>query len=166
MAELYSTLCYIEGDLSQVPKPRQYSGHLRDFYHTVQFDVILSLGLTEFKAFIAWTENVRSVLLSFPTIMNVVFTNTGQREKVKWPICSLSILLIRVAFHSGVQLRWCMTLILLSLIRHPRFECLLIYLDHPGGHCVSKKLYISLFSTSRLLQTTQFFCVFYFAYLV
>ena len=125
MAESYSTLCYVKGDLSQVPKPGQYSDHIRGLFYKVKYDVILSLGLTEFKAFIAWTENVRNILLSFRTIMNVVFTNAGQREKVKWPIRSLSILLIRVAFHSGVQLRWCMTLILLSSIRHPRFEGLL-----------------------------------------
>ena len=98
ISELYSTLCYVEGDLSQVPKPGQYSDHLRCLFYEVRFDVILSLGLTEFKAFIAWTENVRSIFLSFPIIMNVVFTNIGQREKVRWLICSLSILLIHVPF--------------------------------------------------------------------
>jgi hypothetical protein len=65
ISELYSTLCYVEGDLSRVPKPGKYSHHIHDLFYQVKFDVILSLGLTEFKAFIAWKENVRDLFLNF-----------------------------------------------------------------------------------------------------
>ncbi len=58
--ELYSTLCYVEGDLSHVPKPGIYSHYIHDLYYKVDFDIILLFGLTELKAFIAWKENVRS----------------------------------------------------------------------------------------------------------
>ena len=63
LVELYSTLCYVEGDLSHVPKPESYSHHIHDSYYEVKFDIILSFGLTELKAFIAWRENVRSFVL-------------------------------------------------------------------------------------------------------
>ena len=65
LVELYSTLCYVEGDLSHVPKPAIYSHYIDDLYYQVKFDIILSFGLTELKAFIAWKENVRS-LYFFP----------------------------------------------------------------------------------------------------
>jgi hypothetical protein len=81
MAELYSTLCYVKADLSQVPKLKRYSVHLPSFFHEVEFDVILSLGLTEFKAFIAWTENVRNILLSFPTNDGCVFYECRAKRK-------------------------------------------------------------------------------------
>lgn len=48
----------MEADLSQIPMPGKYSDHLHGLYYDVTFDVILSLGLTEFKAFVAWRENV------------------------------------------------------------------------------------------------------------
>ncbi|KAF9524973.1 hypothetical protein CPB83DRAFT_871039 [Crepidotus variabilis] len=56
---LYSTLCYVEADLSHIPMPGKYSNHIHGLFYDVTFDVILALGLTEFKAFIAWRENVR-----------------------------------------------------------------------------------------------------------
>ena len=61
---LYSTLCWVEGDLSHVPKHEIYSPYIHDFYYKFKFDIILSFGLTELKASIAWEENVRC--LSFP----------------------------------------------------------------------------------------------------
>jgi len=64
LVELYSTLCYVEGDLSHVPKPGIYSRYIDDHYYKIEFDIILSFGLTELKAFIAWKENVRG--LYFP----------------------------------------------------------------------------------------------------
>ncbi|CAA7260296.1 unnamed protein product [Cyclocybe aegerita] len=56
-AELYSTLCYVEADTSHVTLSPKVSQRTRGLYFTLEFDVILSLGLTEFKAFIAWREN-------------------------------------------------------------------------------------------------------------
>jgi len=61
--EMYSNLCYVEADLSHLPKPGKYSTFIHDLYYEVQFDVILSLGLTEFNAFIAWREKVHNLLL-------------------------------------------------------------------------------------------------------
>ncbi len=59
--ELYSTLCFIKADLSHIPKLRKYSNHIRGYYYEVKYNIVLSFGLTEFKAFIAWRENVRSL---------------------------------------------------------------------------------------------------------
>jgi len=56
---MYSTLCYVEADLSDVPMPGKYSNHTHNLYYEVDYEIILSLGLTEFKAFVAWRENVR-----------------------------------------------------------------------------------------------------------
>lgn len=54
--KMYSTLCYVEADLSHLPKHGKYSTHIHDLYYEIKFDVILSLGLTEFDAFVAWRE--------------------------------------------------------------------------------------------------------------
>jgi hypothetical protein len=54
----YTELCTIEVDLSHLPlSPRpKYSGE-GTFYRT-EYDIVLLFGLTEFKAAIAWKENV------------------------------------------------------------------------------------------------------------
>ena len=67
--DMYSTLCYVQADLSNVPKLKKYSPHLDSLFYQIRFDIILSFGLTEFKACIAWEEEVRwticlSMLLS------------------------------------------------------------------------------------------------------
>ena len=59
----YTELCTIEADLSHLPlssRPK-YSGE-GDFYK-VKFDVVLLFGLTEFKAVIAWEENVGHLMV-------------------------------------------------------------------------------------------------------
>ena len=59
-SEMYSTLCYVHADTSQLSKtlrPRSSRAH-SGIYYQMEFDVILSLGLTEFKAQILWKEDV------------------------------------------------------------------------------------------------------------
>ncbi|KAF8813205.1 hypothetical protein BYT27DRAFT_7251172 [Phlegmacium glaucopus] len=54
---MYNTLCYIEvdtTDLSKLLEP-QYGSHY--VFYTLTVDVILSLGLTELKAYLGWNEN-------------------------------------------------------------------------------------------------------------
>ena len=55
----YTELCTIEVDLSHLPLSRRpkYSG--RGHFYQVSYEIILLFGLTEFKAAIAWKENVR-----------------------------------------------------------------------------------------------------------
>jgi len=59
----YTELCKIEVDLSHLPlSPRpNYSGE-GNFYQ-VNYDVVLLFGLTEFKAAVAWKENVGLLLV-------------------------------------------------------------------------------------------------------
>jgi len=53
----YTELCTIEVDLSHLPLPLQPSSGKGNFYK-VKYDIVLLFGLTEFKAAIAWEENV------------------------------------------------------------------------------------------------------------
>jgi hypothetical protein len=48
----------VEADISHIETPPKIAPHDSSVYYTVDFDVILSFGLTELKAFIAWEENV------------------------------------------------------------------------------------------------------------
>lgn len=69
--EMYSTLCMIEADTSQISevlRPRRAgitsNGQprtRRQEYHSMEFDIVLSFGLTELKAQICWMEDVRSI---------------------------------------------------------------------------------------------------------
>ena len=59
---MYSRLCYVEADLSHVRKEERYSNYRRtSAFYEVHFDIILALGLTEFRACIAWKENVSGI---------------------------------------------------------------------------------------------------------
>ena len=59
---MYSTLCYVHADTSQIAKTLKpvQSQRFADtsLFFRMDFDIILSFGLTEFKAQIAWRENV------------------------------------------------------------------------------------------------------------
>jgi len=54
----YTKLCTIEADLSHLPLSPQpkYSG--KGNFYKVKYNIVLLFGLTEFKAVIAWKENV------------------------------------------------------------------------------------------------------------
>ncbi|KAF9552654.1 hypothetical protein CPC08DRAFT_265608 [Agrocybe pediades] len=55
--EAFSTLCHVEADTSQLHISPRKSGKGRARHYRVDFDVILSFGLTELTAQIAWKEN-------------------------------------------------------------------------------------------------------------
>lgn len=65
---MFSTLCSVEADTSQISKTLQpirsatvLEGRRRlQVYYKIQFDIVLSFGLTELKAQIAWIEDVSS----------------------------------------------------------------------------------------------------------
>ena len=59
--DMYSTLCYIEADTSQISRMLQArrSSGAGKLYYTIEYDVILLFGLTELKAQVAWQEQVR-----------------------------------------------------------------------------------------------------------
>ena len=84
---MYSNLCYVEADLSHLPKPGKYSTYIHDLYYEINFDVILALGLTEFNAFIAWREKVMivSVLCTYFLLndRSPLSLNLGCRKKVR-----------------------------------------------------------------------------------
>jgi len=60
--DLYSILCYVEGDTSKAPLRKKCSKSTGAVHYSLDYDIILSLGLTEFKAYIAWQENVSNIL--------------------------------------------------------------------------------------------------------
>ncbi|KAJ7124054.1 hypothetical protein C8R43DRAFT_1031196 [Mycena crocata] len=56
--KLYKPVCRIEADTSRLMKyPTYRRGEPHFIFYELQFDVILSFGLTELKAQIAWSEN-------------------------------------------------------------------------------------------------------------
>ena len=58
-AAMYSTLCYVKGDTTELCKSLLPQRGVATFYQAY-FDVVLALGLTELKAYICWEENVSS----------------------------------------------------------------------------------------------------------
>lgn len=53
---MYSTLCYIKADTAKLCRSLEPQVGLVTYYE-MSFDVVLSLGLTEFKAHVCWEEN-------------------------------------------------------------------------------------------------------------
>jgi len=58
----YTKLCTIEADLSHLPLPLQPSSGKGNFYK-VKCNIVLLFGLTEFKAVIAWKEDVGHLMV-------------------------------------------------------------------------------------------------------
>ena len=56
---MYSTLCVVKGDTTELCKSLQPQVEAATFYE-INFAVVLALGLTELKAHICWEENVSS----------------------------------------------------------------------------------------------------------
>ena len=78
---MFSTLCYVAADISHIKTPHRIGPH--KVYYTANFDVIFSFGLTELKAFIAWEENVRKILVIESCTANKISLRiAGCREKV------------------------------------------------------------------------------------
>lgn len=57
---MYSTLCHIEADMSALTRSLSARKKLnsRQLYYQMDYNVVLSFGLTELKACISWKENV------------------------------------------------------------------------------------------------------------
>lgn len=80
---MYSTLCTITSDTSQLCKTLTLKRGLQgQWYYRLDYDIILSFGLTELKAQTAWLENV-SESITFPAT-HVVTVSTGRRKEVRW----------------------------------------------------------------------------------
>jgi hypothetical protein len=54
----YTELCTIEVDLSHLPLSPQPKYSEEGNFYMVKYDIVLLFGMTEFKAAIAWMENV------------------------------------------------------------------------------------------------------------
>ena len=61
---MYSTLCYIKADTTQVSKSLKPQHGAQGIFYALTFDVILSLGLTELKAYLCWKDDVCIILMS------------------------------------------------------------------------------------------------------
>ena len=79
---MYSILCYVQADLSHIPKSAKTSLVDNGRYYRIDYDVVLSLGLTEMKAYIAWKENVRSFDILASTLRPDTIFPVGHGEKV------------------------------------------------------------------------------------
>jgi len=53
----YMKLCTIEVDLSRIPSLRQRRHKGKGTFYKVDYDIVLSFGMTELKAQVAWKEN-------------------------------------------------------------------------------------------------------------
>ena len=83
----YSTLCYVHADTSQIAKTlkplqshRSADGHV--LYYRMSFNIILSFGLTEFKAQIGWMEDVSHFICFWSSGSLLKMRNLGGREEV------------------------------------------------------------------------------------
>jgi hypothetical protein len=82
-AEKYFTLCTVHADTSTIAEALKPQRGQSGTYYRLDFEMILSFGLTELKAQIAWFENVStSFLLWYPTSINRL--HLGCRAKVKF----------------------------------------------------------------------------------
>ena len=56
LAANFTTLCEMQVDLSEIPKiTKRNAGKT---YYTIEYDLVLVFGLTEFQAQVRWLENV------------------------------------------------------------------------------------------------------------
>ncbi|PPQ91319.1 hypothetical protein CVT25_006568 [Psilocybe cyanescens] len=53
---MYSTLCLVTADTSKLPMHPHFRCNSKSVYYQVLYDIILSFGLTELKAQIAWKD--------------------------------------------------------------------------------------------------------------
>lgn len=96
---MYSILCWVEADLSHLPKTPKYSTYIHDLYYEIEYDVILSLGLTEFNAFIAWREKVLLIRIPACVLTDHISLNIERREKARYQN------VIHMSLHSSLSFR-------------------------------------------------------------
>jgi hypothetical protein len=83
---MYQTLCYIGADTSDISRnlePRRSPGTGK-LYYRMKFDIVLLFGLTEFKAQIAWDEQV---ILS--SLLSNIYSNVRSRGRKRGMCCIL-----------------------------------------------------------------------------
>jgi len=61
LPENFDTLCHVNADLSHLPKTAR-TNSVGQTYWTVEFDIILLVGLTEMEAQISWEKKVSSLI--------------------------------------------------------------------------------------------------------
>jgi len=97
--ENYTRLCTIEVDLSHLPLPPLSKPSGEGIYYHLDFEVILLFGLTEFKAMVAWKENVSSVLVllhpNFTSVIRVL--NDGVQRRSYMILTSLRMTAYKVS---------------------------------------------------------------------
>jgi hypothetical protein len=69
---MYSTLCIVSADTSQVLKTMR-RGPSGAKYYVQEFSIVVLLGLTELKAQISWVENVCLPLICVQTRLTYCF---------------------------------------------------------------------------------------------
>jgi len=60
----FPALCIVSADISELKKSAKLRRNKDRIYYDIDLDIIILFGLTEFKAQIAWRENVSDI--SFP----------------------------------------------------------------------------------------------------
>ena len=76
----YTELCTIEADLSHLslsPQPK-HSG--KGNFYKVEYDIVLLFGLTEFKAAVAWKENVGLLMVHWIKFLLTVLSGCRTTE--------------------------------------------------------------------------------------
>ena len=61
--DMFSTLCTVNADIAELVKTLRPQRGPRGLYYRLEFDIILSFGLTELKAQVAWMESVCDILM-------------------------------------------------------------------------------------------------------
>lgn len=88
LTDMFSTLCTIHADVSQVPKVSRVG--LRGIYYRQSFKVILLFGLAELKAQLSWNDNV--CFKSMPRHFYLAdLVPLGRGEKVRF-LCPMLVL--------------------------------------------------------------------------
>jgi len=85
IADLFSTVCTVKGDLSKVVRRLPTFQSLTDgrAYYKLIYDIVLSFGLTEIQAQICWKDaNVRRNLYQ-SCLCSVLTNGAGSRAKVR-----------------------------------------------------------------------------------
>ena len=82
---MYSVLCVVKGDTTELCKSLGPLVEAAQYYEII-FEVVLSLGLTELKAYICWDENVSSHRLDKFWLSTILLTtiNRALREGMKY----------------------------------------------------------------------------------
>jgi hypothetical protein len=77
--DMFSTLCTVHADISGMSKTLMpQRGLTGSLYYNLKFGIILCFGLTELKAQIVWTENVRE---RFFRGVSILTDHSDQRVK-------------------------------------------------------------------------------------